>query len=519
MAGIGFELKKLAKRRGMLAPAASLGHATVVAAGPWLLTVIAMSLIQSRVTLESEWRHDSVQALIIYCFCVSLVATAPITAVAVRVASDKIYLRQFETLAPVFLITTLISVVSGLAVAMIVFSWLFKIAAEELLFATLSCGIVSAMWPAMAFCGMIRRYGEITRAFVFGLAASVALTFAAEQLAFSAAVEGLLFASGLGLTTILLQAVFLTTFSAASDHQEGRDSCPPHLRPNYAMVALGALLSALGLWADTWVMWFGSLQVLSPEGLATAPFYDSVMFMARISMVPALAFFVIWVETAVFDRVLSYIATIRGTGTLERIWKEAAALHITIRQMLTSVILVQLLASTALALLAHVAIDASGLLFQQTGLLRNGAIGALFHVVFIAATSILLFLDRVRAFTCLQALFLVLNGSLTLVVTAWLPEAYGIGYLLAAALSAVAAVVVLEDTSENIVSVTFAEAHRQATTRKGRPRIFAALEAMMARYKQLAAARALSPHSNSPISSPSTVPIRRPYDPSKGDHS
>lgn len=515
MAGIGFELKKLAKRRGMLAPAASLGHATVIAAGPWLLTVIALSLIQSRVTLESEWRSGSVQALIIYCFCLSLVATAPITAVAVRFASDKIYLKRFEVLTPIFLIATLSSVVAGLALAVIVFSLLLKMTAGELLFATLSCGIVSAMWPAVAFCGMVRRYGAITRAFVLGLATSVVLTFAAEQLAFSAAVDGLAFASGLGLTTIMLQATFLVTFSEAADSREGRDPSPHKRQSSYAMVAFGALFSALALWADTWVMWLGPLQVVSREGLATAPFYDSVMFMARISMVPALAFFVVWVETAVFDRVVAYIATIRGTGTLERILKEAAALHITIRQMLTSVLLVQLVASSALALLAHAAIDASGLLFQQTGLLRNGAIGALFHVVFIAATTILLFLDRVRAFTCLQALFLVLNGGLTLVVTAWLPGSYGLGYLLAATLSAVAAVLVLEDTTENIVSGTFAEARRQATTMKGRPRLSAVMGARIARYTTWAAARALSP----PINPPINPPLSHPSNPRKGDPS
>lgn len=484
MAGVGFELKRLAGRRGMLGPVASLGHATVIAAGPWLLTVIALSLIQSRVTLENEWRSGSVQALIIYCFCLSLVATAPITAVAIRFASDKVYLKRFEALAPIFLTATLASVLSGLALALVTFSLLLRITASELLLATLSCGIVSAMWPAMAFCGMVRRYGAISRAFILGLAASVALTFAAERLEFSAGIESLAFASGLGFTTILLQATFLGTFAqgAADSADGGRGSQGP--QSNYGMVALGALFSALAIWADTWVMWFGPLQVMSREGLATAPFYDSVMFMARISMVPALAFFVVWVETAVFDRVVGYIATIRGTGTLDRILEEAAALRATIRQMLTSVLLVQLVASSALALLAHTAIEASGLLFQQTGLLRNGAIGALFHVVFLAATTILLFLDRVRAFAALQALFLVLNAGLTLAVTVWMPDAYGLGYLLAAAIGAIVAVLVLEEASENIVSDTFAAAHRAVNRAHAHRPLAAAIGGGFARFSQ-----------------------------------
>lgn len=477
MAGIGFELKKLARRRGMLGPVASLGHATVVAAGPWLLTVIALSLIQSRVTLESEWRSSSVQALIIYCFCLSLVATAPITAVAVRIASDQLYLKHFHRLIPIFLIATLASVASGLALAVVVFASLLNMPLQDLSLAAVSCGIVSAMWPAMAFCGMVRRYGAISRAFIVGLSASVALTFLAERLEMSAAVEAMAFAVGLGLTTIFLQATFLGTFADALAPPATPRPASMQDRSNYGWVALGALFSALALWADTWVMWHSPLRVVSSEGLATAPFYDSVMFLARISMVPALAFFIIWVETAVFDRVLGYIAAIRGTGTLERILKEAANLRSTIRQMLTSVLLVQLVASSTLALLAHAAIDASGLLFQQTGLLRNGAIGALFHVVFLAATTILLFLDRVRAFAALQGLFLILNAGLTLLVSTLLPEAHGLGYVLAAALGAIIAVLVLEETSEDIVAITFAAAHRTASAagRAGRSPLSAAL--------------------------------------------
>ncbi len=154
----------------------------------------------------------------------------------------------------------------------------------------------------------------------------------------------------------------------------------------------------------------------------------------------------------------------------------------TVRQMLTSVLLVQLVASIALALLAHTAIEGSGLLFQQTGLLRNGAIGALFHVVFLAATTILLFLDRVRAFAVLQGLFLVLNAGCTLAVTALVPDAFGLGYLIAAAISAIVAVLFLEDTTENIVSDTFAAAHRAVRNAQSRRPLSAALGSGFSRF-------------------------------------
>ncbi len=366
---------------------------------------------------------------------------------------------------PIFLHATLVSTAIGLGAGLAVFGMMSDLGLADLTFSVLDNryfvrNVASSrlLWNGQAICG------HLTGLHV-GLLASVGLTFLVERLGLSAASEAFAFALGLGLTTILLQAAFLGTFADIDPMAEAQAVGPDRHDKPYGLVALGAVLSALGMWADTAIMWAGPLQVLSREGLATAPFYDSVMFIARLSMVPALAFFVVWVETAVFEKVQTYVSAIRGTGTLDRILGAATDLQSTIRKMITSVLLVQLVASCALALLAHAAIESSGLLFQQTGLLRNGAIGALFHVIFLAATTILLFLDRVRSFAVLQGLFLVLNAGLTAVVTLWIPEAYGLGYLIAAGFSAVIAVLVLEDKTENLASDTFADAYRSMRKR------------------------------------------------------
>jgi uncharacterized membrane protein len=40
MAGVGFSLTRLSKENNLLTPLASMGHSAVIAAGPWLFTVI-----------------------------------------------------------------------------------------------------------------------------------------------------------------------------------------------------------------------------------------------------------------------------------------------------------------------------------------------------------------------------------------------------------------------------------------------------------------------------------------------
>ena len=45
MAGIGFELKKLFRRKGMLAGLRAYGYAGIICTGPMLLGVLLLSLI------------------------------------------------------------------------------------------------------------------------------------------------------------------------------------------------------------------------------------------------------------------------------------------------------------------------------------------------------------------------------------------------------------------------------------------------------------------------------------------
>ena len=45
MAGIGFELRKLARRDDLMGVVASLTHASVVSTGPWIMTVLALGAI------------------------------------------------------------------------------------------------------------------------------------------------------------------------------------------------------------------------------------------------------------------------------------------------------------------------------------------------------------------------------------------------------------------------------------------------------------------------------------------
>ena len=103
MAGIGFSLRSAYMSDGIADKVAALGHATVIAAGPWLLTIISLGLISitaeqiSGLTVLAEFR-----AAIIYSFLLSLISVAPVVIVATRIVADALYVSRIEDVLPTF---------------------------------------------------------------------------------------------------------------------------------------------------------------------------------------------------------------------------------------------------------------------------------------------------------------------------------------------------------------------------------------------------------------------------------
>ena len=208
-------------------------------------------------------------------------------------------------------------------------------------------------------------------------------------------------------------------------------------------------------------MWTGPAGTRHELGFVHAPLYDSAIFTAQLTIIPALALFVTQVETLFYSCYRSYYAAIRDHCTLGQIEARAQSLKRTTFASLGQITLVQ----TALCLLVVLGtpriVEISGLFFQQVGVLRLGALGALFQFVFFAATSLLLFFDRHMRFLTLQAVFLILQGSFAIATLDLGVAYYGLGYLGACVISAALALVVLERTIEELTFITFCRSPRR----------------------------------------------------------
>jgi uncharacterized membrane protein len=455
MAGIGFELKKLSNQGSISALLSAGGHATVIAAGPWLFTILSLATISVSVeALIGLEVLGTFRALVIYAFAVSLVTTAPVTIVATRLVADSLWARKPERVGTLLFATFLVAAAcAGIGAALVAVMLSVPIAlAIPLIAATIT---VALIWVALGFCGAVRDYHAVTIAFALGLVVSVAASILAAAAGGDAAAMAFGFTAGLMVTWLGLTSRVMATFPhPVADLQQGLAALRTGAR-EYGDLALGALAGTAAVWVDKWVFWMSPVGETVKGGLIHAPLYDSAMFIASLVIIPSLASFVAKLETDFFERYQQYYGSIKNHGTLSEIESARQRMSSETLDMLVLITVAQVGLCAVLIMTAPLLVSALNLQFGQIAILRFGALAAVFQFIFIATTSFILFFDRRHVYLGLQLLFFVTNIGFSL-LTLWLGrDFYGVGYFAACLVSSLAAYMMATATFERLNFLTF----------------------------------------------------------------
>ena len=455
MAGIGFQLRKLSRQDTLSSVVMAAGHAAVIAAGPWLFTILSLAgitLTTDRVAgLETL---SAFRIVIIYAFAISLVLTAPVSMVATRLVADALWLKRPEQVPPLLIgaFTLALAIVAtgvGLLIAY------FRPPVSIAIVLAAASMLVGLIWIVLSFCGAVRDYRGVTLSFLVGLLVSVIGSITAAIVGFGAAGIAWGFVIGLTVTFFGLTSRVLATFpQPVGDPLAGVRALIAGL-DSYWRLALGALLGTLAVWIDKWIFWFSASGEQLSVGLLHAPLYDSAMFIASLGIIPALSAFVLRLETDFFDRYQQYYATISSHGTFNQIDGARQRLHAYTLDNLTLITVVQIGICAVIVLTAPLIVDALGLQFRQVSILRYGALGAVFQFVFIACSAMLLFFDRRRLYLGLQAMFLGLMAGLTMLSVRLGDEFYGVGYFAACIIAGFLAYRLANRTFTNLNYLTF----------------------------------------------------------------
>jgi uncharacterized membrane protein len=450
MAGIGFELRKAVQEASYLGAIRGYLYAAVISSGPWLLSVLTLTLLGviSLAFLPQESR-DLFSATMTHSFAISLITVGFIQMVVTRYLADKLFIYDTEALAPAFVaVLTLMSVgqfvLMHALLATTALPLQYRVPAAALYVA------ISGIWLAMIFLSAARDYVSIVLAFLIGYAVS-AIAALGMSLPYGPIGYLIGFTSGQFLLLMLLVWRVLVEFPSKESFNL---AVFKHARRYPSLLVIGIIYN-LAFWIDKFVFWF------SPEGMDARTFlrmfppYDTSFFIASLTIVPAIAVFIVKIETQFYDHYKAFYAAIAN----KRSWKEIIAAKQAMVDAMPGTYLTLLKIQTAIALLT---IGFTPLIMSSLRIAPS--YWYIFRILVVAlgvqmflliTVLILLYLDLRGSVLIVSCVFFITNLGFTLFTIKAGYAYYGYGFLVASLVSLVVALVLLDNRMRNLEYLTF----------------------------------------------------------------
>jgi uncharacterized membrane protein len=426
MAGIGFRLQKILSENTYTATLKAYAFSSLIAAGPFLLTVLVVSMIHwvSGGTM-SRAELFYFQAVTTYAFMFSLVTIGATQLVLTRFVADEYYRGHIGSMTAAFFSALLLHCavwgpaalyfVSGLSTP-----WSVRIGALLLYFC------VSGTWLAILFLSAAKDYLRISTIFVAGAAASfAAAALFGDRFGLAGYLNG--FTLGQGAILLLLGRAIIKEFG----YRESRNYYwLRYFRKYPYLIGIGILYN-LAIWIDKLVFWTSTHGESLDAGLRHTPVYDAPMFFSYLTIVPSMAYFLVRMETDFFNKYHAYYTGIEEQESLPRLEKRRVAIVESLRHSFERLILLQGIVSGASLLLVPWIVEVSRMDPLQMGILRTGIFAAFLQAGVLIGVNVLLYFDFQKEAFVTAAVFCAANGILTRLSTGLGLPAFGFGYTVA----------------------------------------------------------------------------------------
>ncbi|MDO5416486.1 MAG: exopolysaccharide Pel transporter PelG [Lachnospiraceae bacterium] len=317
MAGIGFELKHLFRKKGLFASFRAYGYAGIICTGPMLLGVLLLLGVMFLCGLfgAGEQERELLVCMITYTLLASLLVTSFFSMAVTRFLADMLYEEKPEAVLPSFWGSNSIMLAAG----ELLYGMFLLVSGASLLDGILCLwlfGELIVVWNAMSYLTAIKDYRGILTSF----SSAVLVTFLIGFLLLLwglPAVEALLCAVSVGYGVMLLwDVVLLYQYFPESD-----------VRPflflrwvdQFQPLAFTGLLLNVGLFSHLVIMWAGPIRVQVKGLFYGAPYYDVPALMAFMTILVTTIHFVVSVEVNFYPKYRTYYSLFNDKGSIKDI--------------------------------------------------------------------------------------------------------------------------------------------------------------------------------------------------------
>ncbi len=432
MAGIGFELQKLLQRGTLAATIQAFLYGAMVASGPMILTVITVSIIGwlSR-SLLVDGALKLFTLTITYTFAFSLILTAPFQQLLTRYIADKFFVKDLRHVFAGFMTHT--AFVLGLALflsgvfyhALVVTIPLDNITLYKITGVAVFVG-QCFIWQLMAFISTSKEYQKIFLAYVLGTIVSIISAFVLIQ---SIGVVGALAAYGIGQWLIALIIFWIVirgldkrrwfTLEAFKTIQQ------------YPLIALNGFFITLGVWIDKFVFYAHVRQTYGGNLFYSYNFYDVPNFLALMTLVPAMAYFLILAETHFYTDFKKFIDNVLHHPLLKIEQRKQEMLD-SLQTGMWGVAKIQGIFALLVIIFANPLVIFLGYQGLSIPLFRILTIASFFYILILTLNVFYLYFEFRKEALLMSMTFCISNAVFTHITVLLGPRFYGLGMLISA---------------------------------------------------------------------------------------
>lgn len=432
MAGIGFELKKLFEKKGILNSVKAYGYATVICSGPMLLGVILLLGIMylcARADVNTHTRELLI-CMITYTLLASIMVTSLFSMVITRFTADMLYEKKKSAVLPSFWGSSAVMMTVGsvLWVIFLLFSGA-NLVCSFLMFVFFNEMII--VWNAMSYLTAIKDYKGIFLSYLVAILVIFVLGFILTWIFKSFVIEMLLLSVTVGYgimviwNLVLLHKYFPKSDVGAFVFLDWMDE--------YLYLALSGFFVNLGMFSHLVIMWFSKIGVRVHGLFFGAPEHDVPALLAFLTTLITTVNFVVSVEVNFYGKYRNHYSLYNDKGTIKDILQAEKEMLDTLKTEILYTAIKQLLCTALFIAAGGFLLDVLplGLNEMARGYFRTLCVGYGLYAVGNMTMLILLYFTDYKGAFFATGIFAAGSAALS-AISLLLPQVYyGFGFLIA----------------------------------------------------------------------------------------
>lgn len=434
MAGIGFELRKLFLKRGLIYSIRAYFFSTIVTAGPMLLCIAMITVLQLLLSVLNV-SYQEKQLFIsstIYSFIFSQILTGSFSLVISRYVSDKIFSNRADEVIPSLYGSLCICIFIG-GISGALFYGLSPISFKIKSVSYILFMLLIMVWIQTVYLSAMKDFIRIVKGFSYGISMVVISSFYWLKFHRGDEAFGLLFSMDIGFFIITVSFFTYLKNSAGGDNG-GYFQLVKYLDKVPSLLFIGIFYN-IAIYSHNFLFWINGLGVTVGDTYVYAPLYDVPTFYAFLATVPTMVFFTVEMETSFYTKYKTYYSCLSEDGDYKSIKSAGEIMIQTLWEGLKKITGFQIVISFLFIFCGTFIMPRVGITQSSIDIFYILVLGACASSIMLIVMIILLYFENRRDALITSCIFFIGNILFTQLTIILDVNFYGFGFFLSSLIS------------------------------------------------------------------------------------